>query len=85
MIVYESECLAAGLDPAEVRRIARRIERAAKDAQRLGLQVFGGSTSGSLRFDDGGRRPLIVADMGGSWSGGDGAAMPDDAGLLRGE
>lgn len=81
----ENECVAAGLDPDEVERIARRINRAAKDARALGLEVFGGSTSGSLRTIEAGPQ-LIVAEMpGGCWSGGDGASREDENGLLRGE
>jgi hypothetical protein len=85
MIVNEAECLAAGIDPRRVGSIARRIERAALEAQALGVQIFGGS-DGSLRYyglDH--SRPLILADMSGNWSGGDGSAGPDEDGLMRGE
>lgn len=82
--IHEDECAAAGLDPEAVKGIARRISRAALDARRLGLTVFGGSGSGSLRFDDGGNGPLIVADLGGSFDGGDGAEN-FRSGLRRGE
>ena len=84
-MVNEDECIAAGLDPDTVNKLARRIERAAKEAKRLGIQVFGGSGSGSLRFDDGSDRLLVLADMDGNWSGGDGGTYPDATGLLRGE
>lgn len=81
----EEECRAAGIDPAKVRSIASRLQRAARDAEKLGLQVFGGAHSGSLRYDDGSQKQLILAEMDGSWSGGDGATSRDANGLLRGE
>lgn len=82
------ECEAAGLDPIEVGRIAARLARAAKDARRLGLIVFGGSGRGSLRTisTDTEMRSLVVATIdGGSWDGGDGSFGPDADGLNRGE
>lgn len=87
MNLNEEECIAAGLDPAAVKRLARRLEKAAKDATKLGLMVFGGAGSGSLRtleVDDK-HRSLIVAFMEGSWSGGDGAEKVDENGLICGE
>ncbi|MBO9428281.1 hypothetical protein [Sulfitobacter sp. R18_1] len=81
----EKECEAAGLDPREVEAICRRLERAGKDAAKLGMHVFGGSGSGSLRFETD-RGPLVVANMlGGSWDGGDGGTDIDEDGFLRGE
>lgn len=83
--INETECVAAGLDPKKIAAIARRIERAAQDARKLGLHIFGGTGTGSLRFDDGGKSPLIVATMAGWWSGGCGAEHIDPDGLIRGE
>lgn len=90
--VYDAECRAAGIDPEAVSRIARRMERAARDAQKLGLTVFGGSGSGSLRVTssaigatimDGN---IVVAHIdGGLWDGGDGACGRGPDGLMRGE
>lgn len=88
MIVNERECEAAGLDPKEVDRIARGLTRYAKQAQALGLTVFGGSSNGSLRYADDGidDRALVVADgLGNNFDGGDGATNYDEDGLLRGE
>lgn len=82
--VNEKECEAAGLDPKEVERIARGLSRYAKQAQKLGITVFGGSP-GSLRADDGQEQKLIIADLDGSFDGGCGAASCDSEGLLRGE
>jgi hypothetical protein len=85
MTLNEDECAAAGIDPKKIASIARRIERAAVEARALGVQVFGGSGSASLRFDDGERHMLILANIDGNWSGGCGAEMSDAAGLMRGE
>lgn len=89
MFLHDDEIKAAGLDPKEVASLARRLERAAKDARAMGVTVFGGTGTGTLRFNDDHfnpiSRPLILADLEGSWDGGDGATMEDDAGLLRGE
>jgi hypothetical protein len=79
------ECEAAGLDPKEVERIANGLSRYAKKASALGIDVFGGSGSGSLRFDDGGPGRLIVADIEGQIDGGDGSVRHDEHGLMRGE
>ncbi|MEL7595399.1 hypothetical protein AADX40_15500 [Aeromonas veronii] len=80
-----AECVAAGLDPAQVRRIARGLSRYATEARALGLEVFGGAGFGQLRFDDGGEGKLVVADLDGLFNGGDGASGPKDDGLIRGE
>ena len=88
MYVNKNECEAAGLDPTEVAKIARGLSRYAKQAQALGLCVFGGSGSGTLRFDDMqgiASGPLVVACLDGSFDGGDGGERPDDDGLMRGE
>jgi hypothetical protein len=84
MYVNEEECEKAGLDIKVVEGIARRISRAAREAQGLGLTIFGGA-SGSLRFDDGTGRDLVVSDLDGLYEGGDGACWTDEEGLLRGE
>lgn len=91
MSVLEDECERAGLDPIKVASIARRISAAAKDAKALGLTIFGGSGSGSLRWrdpfeNDYTRAPFVVAHLrGGNFDGGDGAEHPDENGLMRGE
>ncbi|MCD8475432.1 MAG: hypothetical protein LRY40_01555 [Shewanella fodinae] len=80
-----NECNAAELDHKEVKRIAAGLSRYAKQAEVLGLTIFGGSGTGTLRFNDNsGFGPLIVAELDGLFSGGDGAALEED-GLLRGE
>jgi len=85
-IINVAECEAAHLDPKEVRRIANGLSRYAKEAQALGITVFGGSGGGSLRFNDGGPGSLLVAEIEGDFDGGDGAADTASIdGLLRGE
>lgn len=86
MDIYPNECEAAGLDPAEVERIARGLSRYARQAEKLGITIFGGS-SGTLRFADrlDNDGDLILASLDGTYDGGDGAYRPDTDGLLRGE
>lgn len=86
VVAMEAECRHAGLDPKRVERIARRIARAMAEAEEMGVFLFGGSGSGSLRYDAGDRRaPLVVATMSGMYDGGDGACHEDEDGLMRGE
>ncbi len=83
--VNKAECEAAGLPAGEVERIAKGLSRYAKQAQSLGIQVFGGTGYGTLRFNDGGPGKLIVANLDGDFDGGDGGSGPSDDGLERGE
>ena len=86
MNIHDDEIEAAGLCLKEVERIAKGLSRYAKQAQAMGISIFGGAGSGSLRFDDGQEiGPLILADLDGEFDGGDGAATDDENGLLRGE
>jgi len=85
MFINEDECRAAGLDPKEVERIAKGLSRYAKQAHKLGLTVFGGSGTGTLRADDGGNGALVVAVLDGHIDGGDGGTNFDSNGLERGE
>jgi len=85
MFVNESECEAADLDAKEVERIARGLSRYTKQAEALGLQIFGGTGSGTLRFNDGGPGRLIVAQIDGDFDGGDGGSSTSFDGLERGE
>jgi len=59
----DAECKSVGLDPAEVERISRGLEKYAKQAQALGLIIFGGAGGGTLRIGDGGERRLVVAEL----------------------
>lgn len=86
MWINEDELDRAGLDRKKVESIARRLSRAALDARKLGLHVFGGSGNGSLRFnDDSGEPNLVIAHIDGPFDGGDGAERQDENGLWRGE
>lgn len=85
MHINEDECLAAGLDPKEVARIARGLSRYAKQAEALGIEIFGGTGTGSLRADDNSPGRLVLAELDGYFDGGDGGQHQDDEGLLRGE
>lgn len=73
-MVDEEKCAEYGLDPKAVASIANRISRAAKEAKRLGLTIFGGAGSGSLRYGgtDLGGHHTEVATLDGSFDGGDG-------------
>lgn len=71
MIVNEDRCHAFGLDPARVTSIARRLSSAAREAEAMGLTVFGGSGNGQLRKSGGGAQNT-VADLDGNFDGGDG-------------
>lgn len=86
--VYSRECAVSGLDERVVQRIARKLSQAAREAQRHGLTIFGGSGSGSLRFAAADRDlngPIIVAALDGPFDGGDGGEHECQAGLRRGE
>jgi len=87
VIINQNEIEASGLDIKIVRSLARRLENVAKEAQKHGIQIFGGSGSGSLRFND--RHDagsLVIAHINrGDWSGGDGLTDDEFDGLERGE
>jgi len=81
MTIDDEKCLEYSLDTRRVASIARRLSRAATEAQALGLTIFGGSGSGSLRYN---RLPIggqqtEVARLDGRFDGGDGG----DDGALR--
>jgi hypothetical protein len=71
LFVDDDKCREFGLDPKRVASIARRLSRAAKEAHVLGLKVFGGSGSGTLRVFGRGTSGN-VADLDGHFDGGDG-------------
>lgn len=86
MRVYPRGCAQCSVDPHDVARLLRRLEAAAREADRLGLIIFGGSGSGSVRYPDGGAGHVVVGDLDvGWWDGGDGACREDENGVLRGE
>lgn len=76
MIIYadEESCLAAGVDPKKIELLAKKVSRLAREVEAMGLFIFGGSGSGTLRtvrtYDYG---QIVVANLDGNiWSGGDG-------------
>ena len=85
-LVNDAECEHFNLNPIAVRAVAQRLAAVAREAQALGLTIFGGAHSGDLRKADR-IGPVIVATISaGSWDGGDGGSgqtQPD--GLRRGE
>lgn len=85
MFVNVPECVHAGLDPKKVERIAKGLSRYLREADSLGIELFGGSGTGSLRFDDGQGQKLVLAYVDGHVDGGDGGTSTMDRGLERGE
>ena len=84
-MVNHDECDKACVDHKAVALIARRIESACRDADKLGITVFMGSHS-SLRFNDGGDKPLILAHLHAfNCDGGDGGSDRHIDGYERGE
>jgi len=83
-LTNDAECAKAGVDPEEVVKIANGLSRYAKQAKKLGIQIFGGSGCGTLRFDDG-EGILVLSTLSGTFDGGDGAEKQDSEGLWRGE
>jgi hypothetical protein len=73
MTVDDERCERFGLDPRKVASIARRLSRAAREADELGLTIFGGSGTGTLRYrPHGGGTSAEVASLDGVFDGGDG-------------
>lgn len=89
MYIHIAECDAAGIDPDKIRSIARRLSSAGRDARALGVTIFGGSGSGTLRIHqnpgDSTVGALVLADLDGQYDGGDGGCVARADGLLRGE
>lgn len=83
----EESCKAAGVDPMKVESIARRLDKLGREAEKMGLFIFGGSGSGTLRTQESyNNRNIVVASFGsgGEWDGGDGATTTID-GVMYGE
>lgn len=86
MYANSNECEKADLDEKEVERIARGLASYAKQAEKMGMTIFGGSSL-SLRFkDDNDLGALIVADcIANNVDGGCGSHTYCEDGLMRGE
>lgn len=81
----EKACKYMGIDQDKVESCCKRMARAAKELEGMGLYIFGGSfAQGSVRtiesfFVDGVGRNLVVGHIdSGSWDGGDGAEYEYD-------
>lgn len=89
MTLRKKECEAGGVDPEKVRRLAMRLSRAGRDAHKMGITIFGGSGSGSLRIHDKPHdvqgKALVLAELDGRFDGGDGGCCESEDGLMRGE
>lgn len=88
MSICEKECSRAGIDPKLVQSISRRLDAVMRDAQKIGISLFCGGSSPTLRFNDSdpSRRLLIVGYCNfNNADGGDGGCCEDDNGLMRGE
>jgi hypothetical protein len=89
----ENECDFVGYSEAKRRKITRlatEIERAAKQLSKMGIQIFAGGSSTTLRYLDekhteGYGAVIIGGISGGCWDGGDGGSENDGEGILRGE
>lgn len=83
----EKSCRAAGVDPKKVESLARRLNKLGKEAEKMGLFIFGGSGTGTLRTEkeyDHGQIVVGVISYGGTWDGGDGGIREND-GIQYGE
>lgn len=83
----EESCKAAGVDPMKVESLAKRLEKLGREASKMGLFIFGGSGSGTLRTRESyGNRNIVVASFGegSEWDGGDGSTIMID-GVIYGE
>lgn len=87
MSINEAECKEMNLDIKEVTNITKGLERYLKRANKLGLTVFGGTGTLSLRIEDGsGNGKLIVADCDSTnVDGGCGSHSDYGDGFIRGE
>jgi len=92
--IFKEECDVTGINPEKLRSVARRLNQAVRDLDKLGLLVFGGSGNGTIRVPGTGDDSLssthcgniIVAYLDGTnWDGGDGGAGDGSDGLRRGE
>lgn len=87
-MIIEESCEYIGMtddEMKELKNIASGFSSLGRRAEKLGVHVFGGSGSGSLRIGDGTNRAVILAWIDGIYDGGDGACREDENGILRGE
>jgi len=88
-MINEAEAKKAGIDLNKLKSIHRRLTHLVNEIEEMGIEIFGGSGL-QLRFYDypdgpDHDRPLVIADVGGSATGGDGGHWEGQDGLMRGE
>ncbi len=90
--IYENAAEKAGIDIRELTLAARQLQRAGKRLGKLGVYLFGGSGSLSLRYDDAYKGPdgmihnLIIGHISGVCvDGGDGGTNYYGDEFMRGE
>lgn len=84
-IINYPECAAADIVPAKALRLAERMEKIGRDAQKLGVTIFCGCGNDIRFYQTGNDRALILASFIGPFNGGAGDTAKDERGLLRGE
>ena len=84
-IVNYPECTIANIIPEKALRLAARMERIGRDAQKLGVVIFCGCGNDIRFYQKGNDRALILASFIGPFNGGAGDTFKGDDGLLRGE
>ena len=82
-MIYDNAVEEKKIDEKKLESIVRRLSKIGREMDKMGLQLFGGSGSGTLRTSD----HTIIADIDGAgcFDGGDGGCRVDDKGILRGE
>jgi hypothetical protein len=88
MTVNRDECEKAGISLKDIERISKGLSRYGRQAEKLGITIFGGSGTGTLRIHDANEvegRALVLANIDGDYDGGDGSEREDEDGLIRGE
>lgn len=87
MSINEDECREAGMAVAKVKKVGDMLDALVKEAGKLNVEIFGGSSCLSLRRNlMDGNGPLVLYESKiGNISGGDGSTSVDEKGLTRGE
>jgi len=84
-MVNIEECDYVGVGPIEVDILSSKLSKLAKEAKKLGLPIFGGSSPGTLRFIKDNRTIVIAHLKGDNYDGGDRAIFTGADGLQEGE
>ena len=82
----KAECEYVGVPYEEVLKLKKLLDKAGKQANKLGVYIFGGCGSGTIRKTDYHNRPLILETvLYGCWDGGDGRELVTEDGYTVGE